>query len=121
MKAITPKVVKPGWPIIKSLATCAGLFPMGSLLFAILSQWAWFSMSTRNFIGSGQNSAHPLLDHDGQCVQQLHGVFAYLMHVHTACHVTHLYANGSYARDKCHAMILVSWIRGVIMQMKPMK
>ena len=28
----------------------------------ILSQWAWFSMSTRNFIGSGQNSAHPLLE-----------------------------------------------------------
>ena len=28
----------------------------------VLSQWACFSMSTRNFIGSGQNSAHPLLD-----------------------------------------------------------
>ena len=28
----------------------------------ILSQWAWFGMSTRNFIGSGQNSTHPLLD-----------------------------------------------------------
>ena len=29
-----------------------------------LSQWAWFSMSTRNLIGSGQNSAHPLPDRD---------------------------------------------------------
>ena len=28
--------------------------------YDILSQWAWFSMSTINFIGSGQN--HPLLD-----------------------------------------------------------
>ena len=27
----------------------------------ILSQWAWFSVSTRSFIGSDQNSAHPLL------------------------------------------------------------
>ena len=26
----------------------------------ILSQWAWFSMSTRNFICSVQNSARPL-------------------------------------------------------------
>ena len=25
-------------------------------------QWLWFSMLTRNFISSGQNSAHPLLD-----------------------------------------------------------
>ena len=30
-------------------------------LKTIFSQWVWFSMSTRNFIGSGQNSAHPLL------------------------------------------------------------
>ena len=29
------------------------------------SQWAWFSMSTGNFIGFGQNSAHPLLDRNG--------------------------------------------------------
>ena len=28
----------------------------------ILSQWAWFSMSTRYFISPGQSSAHPLLD-----------------------------------------------------------
>ena len=28
----------------------------------VLSQWAWFSMSTRNLIGYGQNSVHPLLD-----------------------------------------------------------
>ena len=31
-------------------------------LMSILSQWAQFSMSVRNFIGSGQSSAHPLLD-----------------------------------------------------------
>ena len=30
--------------------------------YKILTQWVWFSMSRRNFIGSGQNSAHPLLD-----------------------------------------------------------
>ena len=41
--------------------------------------------------------------------------------------VMHLYANKIYAYDECHAMILVSWIetfifiRGVIIQMKPMK
>ena len=29
--------------------------------FYILSQWAWFSLLTRGFIGSDQNSAHPLL------------------------------------------------------------
>ena len=27
---------------------------------AVLSQYACFSMSTRNFIGSGRNSAHPI-------------------------------------------------------------
>ena len=27
-----------------------------------LSQWAWFSMSIKNFIGFSQNSAHPLRD-----------------------------------------------------------
>ena len=37
----------------------------------ILSQWAWFSTSTRNVIGFGQNSAHPLLDRDGYRDQQL--------------------------------------------------
>ena len=31
-------------------------------LKSILIQWAWFSLSTGNFIGSGQNSAHSLLD-----------------------------------------------------------
>ena len=30
-------------------------------LWLILSQWAWFSLSTRSFIGSDQNSAHSLL------------------------------------------------------------
>ena len=49
------------------------------------------------------------------------------MHVNTAYRVTHLYANRIYARDEHHAMNLVSWIetfifiRGVIIQMKPMK
>ena len=28
-------------------------------VFRIISQWVWFSMSTRNFIGSAENSAHP--------------------------------------------------------------
>ena len=31
----------------------------------ILSQWAWFSLSTRSFIGSNQNSNHPLLKRGG--------------------------------------------------------
>ena len=31
----------------------------------ILSQWAWFSMSTKNVIGSGQNFTYPLLGGDG--------------------------------------------------------
>ena len=31
-------------------------------LIWIVSQWAWFSMSSRNFIGSNQSSTHPLLD-----------------------------------------------------------
>ena len=30
--------------------------------YCTLSQWAWFSTSTRNFINSGQNSAHQLLE-----------------------------------------------------------
>ena len=51
----------------------------------------------------------------------------YLTRVNTAYRVMHLYANGIYARDKRHVMNLVSWIetfifiRGVIIQMKPMK
>ena len=66
-------------------------------------------MSRSNFIGSGKNSAHPLLDRDeSERVQQL---WEWSIHAH----------------DECHAMILVSWIeafifrRGVIIQMKPMK
>ena len=49
------------------------------------------------------------------------------MRVNTTYCVTHLYANGIYAYAKCHALILVSWIetfifmKGVIIQMKPMK
>ena len=38
-----------------------------------LSQWAWFSMPTRNFIGSGQNSADPLLDNTGPSEVVRHG------------------------------------------------
>ena len=34
---------------------------VGKIDMHILSQWAWFSLSTRSFIGSDQNSAHPLL------------------------------------------------------------
>ena len=84
-------------------------------------------MSTRNFIGSGQNSAHPLLDRDGWRVQQLPGVVVNLTRANTAYRVTHLYANGIYVRDERHPMILVSWIEtfifiwDVIIQMKPMK
>ena len=41
--------------------------------------------------------------------------------------ISPVYVNGIYARDECHAMNLVSWIetfifiRGVIIQMKPLK
>ena len=85
-------------------------------------------MSTGNFIGSGQNSAHPLLDRDGYRVQQSQGgIVAYLTRVNTAYRVTHLYANEIYARDERHAIILISWIKisifitGVIIKMKSMK
>ena len=84
-------------------------------------------MSTRNFIGSGQNSAHPLLDRGELRVQQLRGVVVYLTRVNTAYRMTHLYANEIYGRDEHYAMILVSWIeifnfiRGVIIEMKRMK
>ena len=60
----------------------------------ILSQWAWFSMSTRNFIGSRQNSAHPLLNDRWIALEQLRGVVTYIIRVNTAYHVTCLYANG---------------------------
>ena len=77
-------------------------------------------MSVRNFIGSGQSSEHPLL-------VELRGVVAYLTLVNTVYRVTRMYANGIYTRDERHAMILISWIetfsfiRGVIIQMTPMK
>ena len=80
-----------------------------------------------NFIGSGQNFAHPLLDRDGQRIQQLCRVIACLTRVNTAYRTTHLYANEIYGRDERHAMNLVSWIetfiviRSVIIHMKPMK
>ena len=54
-------------------------------------------------------------------------VVAYLTHLNTSYHMMHLYANGIYTRDERHTMNLVSWIetfifiRGVIIQMKPMK
>ena len=81
----------------------------------ILNQWAWFSMSTRNLIGSAKYSAHPLLDRDGYRIQQLRGVVAYLLHMNTVYRLTHLYANGISARDESHAMILVSWIETFIL------
>ena len=62
-------------------------------------------MSTRNFIGFGQNSAHSLRAIDAEIV----GYVAYLIRVNTANRVTRLHANGIYARDERHAMILVSW------------
>ena len=64
-------------------------------------------MPTRNFIGSGQDSAHPLLDRDGQHVQQLRGVVANLMRLNTTYRVTHLYANEIYVRDQRYVMSLV--------------
>ena len=73
------------------------------------------------------NSAHLLLDRDGQHDQQLRGEVTYLTRMNTAYRVTQLYANGIYTRNECHAMILVSWIetfisiRSVIIQMKLMK
>ena len=79
-------------------------------------------MSTRTFIGSDQKPAHPLLYCNGQCVQQLRGVLAYLTRVKTAYRVMHLYSKEIYACDEHNAMILVSWIetfifiRGVIIQ-----
>ena len=42
------------------------------------------------------------------------GVVAYLTRVNTTYRVTHLYANGIYARDECHAMDLVFWIETFI-------
>ena len=60
-------------------------------------------------------------------VVSLSSVVACLTHVNTAYLVTHLYANGIYARDERHAMVLDSWIktfifvRGVIIQMKAIK
>ena len=84
-------------------------------------------MSTRNFIGSGQNSAHPLLDDRGKRVQRLRKVVAYLIRVNTECRMTHLFTNRICTCDERHVMILVSWIetfifiRGVIIQMMLMK
>ena len=52
-------------------------------------------------------------------------VVAYLTLVNTAYRVTHMYTNGIYARDERHEMKLFlglkHFIRGVIIQMKPMK
>ena len=92
------------------------------ILIEILSQWAWFSMSTRNFIDSGQNSAHPLL-YDRWIARS---AITYLRCTNTVYRVKRLYANRIYERDERHAIILVSWIetfifmRGVIIQV-PMK
>ena len=80
-------------------------------------------MSTRNLIGSGPNSTHPLLGKRWIALS----VFAYLVQVKTAYRVTRLYANEIYACEESHAMILISWIetfvfvRDVIIQMMPKK
>ena len=95
-----------GWKIYFLKGCNNFIIQMKSLLF--LNQWAWFSMSTRNFIGFGQNSVHPLLDRDGWRIQQLRGVVVYLTCVDTAYRETHLYANEIYVRDERNAMILVS-------------
>ena len=96
--------------------------------FYILSQWVWFSLSTRSFIGSDQKlrPSITIMWWIARSAITL-AVVAYLTRVNTTYRVTHLYANGIYARDELHAMNLVSWIEtfifiwGVIVQMKPMK
>ena len=65
-------------------------------------------MSTRNFIGSDQNSAHPSLDDRWIThIQQSRRVVAYLTRMHRE---TCLNANRIYMHDECHSMNLVSWI-----------
>ena len=73
----------------------------------ILSQWAWFSMSTRNFIGSGQNSAHPLLDDRWIARSAITRGSCVLNAREHAYSVMRLVANGIYARDERSTMIVV--------------
>ena len=49
-------------------------------------------------------------------IQQFRGVTAYLTRVNTTYRLTHLYlyANGIYARDECHAINWVAWIKTFI-------
>ena len=63
-------------------------------------------MSTRNFIGSDQNSSHPLLDDCGWRVQRLCEVVVYLTRVNSVYCVMGLYANGIYARDERHPTLV---------------
>ena len=98
----------------------------------ILSQWAWFSPSPRNFIGFGQSSTHPLQNDRwtmdstfSNC--RVWGGIAYFMCVNTAHHITRQYTNEIYASDEHHAMLLGFWfetfvlIRGEFIQMTLMK
>ena len=72
-------------------------------------------MSTRNFISSGQNFAHPLQDDRWIAHStKLCGVVLDLMHVNTTYQVTLLYANGIHMCDIRHAVTFVSWIETFI-------
>ena len=68
----------------------------------------------QNFIGSGQYSAHPLLDNRRWRIQQLGYVVACLMCMNSVCQVACLYDNGIYVHDERHPIILVSWIETFI-------
>ena len=62
----------------------------------------------RNFFGSGQNFAHPLLHDRYISRSEITRVLAYSTHVYTVYRVTRLYGNGIYASDERHAMIFFS-------------
>ena len=80
----------------------------------ILNQWAWFSMSTKNFIGSCQNSTHSLLDDRLKARSAMtQGSCVFNSRAHRVPRDSS-YANGIYARDERHAMILVPWIETFI-------
>ena len=74
-------------------------------------------MSTRNFIGSGQTSAHPLLD-DRWIACSAMMVDAYLTRVYTVYREMRAYANGICVCGECHVMILVSWIETLFFNYK---
>ena len=74
-------------------------------IFNILIQWAWFSMSTRNLIGFGQNQANYYQTIDGQpilrqriaCAMKAHVKNALKLRDNTAHRMPRLYANALYA------------------------